>query len=77
MSTQPDDGGPVNVIPAPTINGNGDPIYPEHFGMSLRDHFAGLAMQGTAHDVARAEKMPEHAKWAYMIADAMLAARGK
>lgn len=77
MSTQPDGGGPVYPQIKTEWPNNS---YHNTFstgGMSLRDHFAGLAMQGIAHEVARAEKMPDHAKWAYMIADAMLAARGK
>jgi len=43
-------------------------------GISLRDHFAGLAMQGTTHDYSRFDRCAENA---YRQADAMLAERGK
>ncbi|MFY1884171.1 hypothetical protein ACOTCJ_11765 [Achromobacter xylosoxidans] len=46
-------------------------------GMTLRDYFAAKAMQGEL--AACVEKRPdpaESAKFAYAIADAMLAARG-
>ncbi len=66
------DGGPA--FPVPGLQNDED-----FNGMSLRDHFAGLAMQG---DVA---SMPTHqdpaalaeiiASRAYMVADAMLKAR--
>ena len=42
------------------------------FGMTLRDHFAGLAMQGL---MDAAIPMSEIAKEAYLMADLMLKAR--
>ena len=47
---------------------------PLHHGMTLRDHFAGLAMQGM---VSTSNNMNNIAKTAYMMADAMLAEREK
>jgi hypothetical protein len=46
-------------------------------GMSLRDYFAGLAMQAAATNPTGADGFTfgERAEWAYMQADAMLAAR--
>lgn len=56
------------------------PIHPitmdtivNQFGMTIRDHFAGLAMQGL---IARGREIGVEAK-AYEIADAMLAERKK
>ncbi len=44
----------------------------------LRDHFAGLAMQGLVRKFAEDEEpIEELASFAYDIADAMLAKRGK
>lgn len=43
---------------------------------SLRDHFAGLAMQGHCADSGLELDIVQGAKLAYRIADAMLAARG-
>lgn len=53
-----------------------------HSGQTLRDHFAGLAMQG---DMAFGplspgiddEKLQKYASHCYRIADAMLRARGE
>lgn len=72
------DGGPAFPIPDPTENG--DP------GMSLRDHFAGLAMQailggictivgGTPNLAFDDEAAFLYAGIAYRAADAMLKAR--
>lgn len=47
---------------------------PLHHGMTLRDHFAGLAMQGM---VATSNNMDDIAQSAYDMADAMLAEREK
>jgi len=44
-------------------------------GMSLRDHFAGLAMQGSCACPDNNAPPRAVANWAYEIADAMLAAR--
>nr|DAE48926.1 MAG TPA: hypothetical protein [Caudoviricetes sp.] len=61
------------------------PVHPEiresepHAGMTLRDHFACLAMQGLAH-VSAARDWPfnpkQLAQEAYEWADAMIVARG-
>lgn len=49
--------------------------------ISLRDHFAGLAMQGLmsvyAQDYSRTVSEKDVAEWAYEQADAMLSERGK
>lgn len=46
-------------------------------GMSMRDHFAGLAMQAAAinPDGANGFTFSERAQWAYEQADAMIRAR--
>jgi hypothetical protein len=73
MNTQPNDGGPAfpchtNPLPGKLANA------PQ--GMTLRDYFAGQALQGAAH---RLNNPHEHrdilASDCYEIADAMLAAR--
>ena len=65
------------------------PVQIEHFedyeghlqkGMDLRDHFAGLAMQGMLSngvtiDIDKSMPFLTRAKAAYMIADAMMEAR--
>jgi len=64
-----------------TIDHNGGPAFPTtagqvvySHGMCLRDWFAGQAL-ATAY--AQSEQSPDDAaKWAYQVADAMLAARG-
>lgn len=53
-----------------------------YVGMTLRDYFAGQALQGICgHAIGPAVKSGEtsaeaHARWSYAAADAMLAARG-
>jgi len=42
--------------------------------ITLRDHFAGLAMQGTTHDYSCFDRCAEDA---YRQADAMIAERNK
>lgn len=37
---------PAYPAPNGTVNGNGDYCAPDFPGMTLREHFAGLAMQG-------------------------------
>lgn len=55
-------------------NGTSNQTY--NSGMSLRDWFAGMALQGTAANPSfRKEKWETHAKASYEAADAMLAAR--
>lgn len=75
MSNKPD-GGPA--FPAPNhyhrIDGAIVQCEGFSFGMSLRDHFAGLAMQGMVAGLfdGTYEKLAESA---YKTADAMIAAR--
>lgn len=66
-----DDGGPA--FPTATQSPY-DSIEP---GMTLRDHFAGLAMQAAATNPTGADgfTFSERAKWAYEQADAMIRAR--
>lgn len=45
-------------------------------GMTLRDYFAAKAMQASmTADPANEAEADSHARWAYEMADAMLAAR--
>jgi len=75
---QINDGGPA--YPVPTAD--------QSCGMSLRDHFAGLAMQGLiatenpwrsyGYKPVNGLSIPENdARLAYQIADAMIRARGQ
>ena len=49
---------------------------PDSTGMTLRDYFAAKAMHASLSlDPANAASSGEHARWAYEMADAMLAAR--
>lgn len=43
--------------------------------MTLRDHFAGLAMQGLLSNVAASDNITEVPRVCYLLADAMLKAR--
>jgi hypothetical protein len=69
---------------------NGGPAFPHEYkfgdgtaeradGMSVRDYMAAKAMQAAATNPAGADgfTFEQRAKWAYMQADAMLAARGQ
>jgi hypothetical protein len=73
MKTQPNDGGPAFPW-EDTKDAPGQPL--PSSGMTLRDYFAGQALQGAAH---RLNNPHEHrdilASDCYEIADAMLAAR--
>lgn len=75
MSNPIDDG--YGAFPyAPTGDGQGQP-YP-HAGMSLRDWFAGQAIMGISVSdrfVRDADSNAAQARWAYELADAMIAAR--
>lgn len=44
---------------------------------TLRDHFAGLAMQSvmTGEDYKHVKTVEDYAKWSYAVADAMLKER--
>ncbi len=46
-------------------------------GISLRDHFAGLAMQGILTTLSKTVNPDSVAQMAYNMADAMLAEREK
>ena len=85
MSAPIDDGGPA-FPQTPIINGNGEVVtsgmyFAEGPGMSLRDWFAGQAMAGIlfiSNSVKNESKQPAEkliATTAYLMADAMLAAR--
>lgn len=92
QTKQFDDGGPA--YPGQVYAKGGDPAYPHtqervfDRGMTLRDHFAAMAMQGMVAAVygigtfakSSDEKVdvsfaPDFASNAYVFADAMLAAR--
>jgi hypothetical protein len=47
--------------------------------MTLRDHFAGLAMQGNIASMVEGQEFDPSmgAEWAYKVADAMLKERAK
>jgi hypothetical protein len=47
----------------------------EHMGMTLRDYFAGTAMQASTVRHSEYKSLDDLAKDAYEIADAMLKAR--
>ncbi len=66
------DGGPA--YPAKSFTKDGDEIICT--GMTLRDYFAALAMNGTIIAAAGARSIGT-AEWAYEIADAMIEARAK
>lgn len=80
MTTPINDGGPIH--PCQPLNAQGDPMAPMHPGMSLRDYFAGLAMQAliskfpaeeTGGGVNKTDVMT--ARGAYCLADAMIEVR--
>ena len=67
---EPKDGGPAYPVPSDGVS------FGTHPGMSLRDHFAGLAMQGKLACGLWSHLAPEQmASTAYQIADAMIAER--
>lgn len=76
----------TNNIPAfPRPISHDDPrearaeAFPEQEGMSLRDWFAGQAIQGliASNDAEAGDRVEELPAYAYSIADAMLAERKK
>ena len=88
MNTLSPNGGPIHPVRLPipgATHASGDPQPTElHTGMNLRDHFAGLAMQGflsghIAHHGHEENHWPYDAlaSEAYDMADAMLRARSK
>jgi hypothetical protein len=71
---------PENPNAYPTRTEYEDPTNPIYSGMSLRDHFAGLAMQGFLSNNTIVDDVNDQAiEWAaarsYLIADAMLKQR--
>ena len=59
-----------------TIPDNSCPMYQSSSGgLSLRDWFAGMAMQVVVANTRFTSDQKEIAIWAYMMADAMLAER--
>ena len=67
-------GGAAFPHPDGYLNVNGDLVFHENTGMTLRDYFAAKAL---ATDCASTSSPPQRAAWAYSIADAMLAERAK
>lgn len=77
MSNEKETGGPAfPVVDYKRPDGVGAHIMTITGGMTLRDHFAGLAMQAilTATPGANAS-FEQYAETAYLMADAMLEAR--
>ncbi len=73
MNTK-DDGGPA----FPTYPNASPGGWQGMFGMSLRDWFAGMALQSIIHFEAHGYTASKHAaRWAYDYADAMLAEAAK
>jgi hypothetical protein len=87
MTTKPDDGGPAFPCSWIETDPNFPPEHLMHPGLSLRDYFAGQAMQAIfggvgARDVADRDRRYDETNWAevvaanaYEMADAMLAER--
>ena len=77
MSTPINDGGPA--FPCQPLDAQGNPCNAAQDGMSLRQHFAGLAMaallgrEDTIANGAEAVMFRELARLAYAQADAMIA----
>ena len=67
------DGGPAFPISLHGLGDNGAS------GMTLRDHFAGLAMNGVIASCTNGQEVTPSlaAPWCYEMADAMLKAREK
>lgn len=68
---------PENPPAFPCLDNNGEGLSMRFFGMTLRDHYAGLALSGL-HGIPLDLPEAEHvARRCYMTADAMLAERAK
>jgi len=68
------DGGPAfPVLELDQVTGH---IHAQHMGMTLRDYFAGQALAGMM-SVPSGDDPIATAVYAYRIADALLAARGR
>ena len=81
-NTKPD-GGPVSAVYIPERRVGNGPIERDivQVGMSLRDHFAGLAMQGmlakSGYHFESTSDPDFYANLSYKYADAMIAERSK
>lgn len=67
------------VMMSEKIN-DGGPAFPGYHlapGMTLRDYFAGQALQGLCADSELSTTQQRMAKWCFEVADAMLAERAK
>jgi hypothetical protein len=80
MKTEIKDGGPA--FPLCTLNPSDGTKFLWQQGMTLRDHFAGLAMQAIfsrsesiSCPQSRLDDVEKWADYSYQIADAMIAAR--
>ena len=75
MSAPIDDGGPA--YPCQALDGQGLPCMAMESGMTLRDYFAGqaLAAMTAAPDYSKGPCNHAMAERAFLIADAMIAAR--
>ena len=71
---QKDDGGPA--FPHEELNDDGS-FFSVHKGMSLRDWFAGQALNQATREIWAEHKFEDVAKRCYLFADAMLEARNK
>lgn len=67
------DGGPFH--PFQPLDRQGMPCMAAEPGLSIRDHFAGLAMMGSCACPDNNAPPSVVARWAYEMADAMLRAR--
>ena len=74
MSKKINDGGPAFPVPL-ELNANDETIQPESSGMTLRDWFAGQAMNGWVSCSETAGEKKDAAGFAYKMADAMIEAR--
>ena len=77
MKTPKNDGGPAFPHSSQPLDRQGNPIMENHseWGMSLRDWFAGMALQGALACPASKGEFADFASDSYCYADAMLAAR--
>ena len=76
--TKIDDGGPAFPCDV-QVEDNSGSHYEEHYGLTMRDWFAGqaLASMTAAPDYSKGPCNQAIADRAYLIADAMLSARNK